>query len=153
MNYDPEDIDQSPRATTLYSSPERSIMDSPHTKSPLQAKQKSSVRSRWTPQAVSPRVSPKSTLNSGPTPSASHRAVTPPLAMAESNSNRPYSPISLDQMRPPSTSELSFTERSLVITAVQEQVDWAAIARTSGVGVEKLMKWWVRASSDLIKRG
>jgi hypothetical protein len=50
-------------------------------------------------------------------------------------------------------SELSFAEQNSMIMAIQEQVDWNVVATASGVGVDRVMKWWMKASSEMIRSG
>jgi hypothetical protein len=40
-----------------------------------------------------------------------------------------------------------------VVMAVQNQIDWNLVSMNSGVGVDKVMKWWMKASSEMVKRG
>ena len=49
--------------------------------------------------------------------------------------------------------DLSFAEKNSVIVALQRQVDWNVVAEESGVDVDKAMKWWMKVSSGLVRRG
>jgi len=135
------------------SSPERTNIDpSPSNEKP-QSKRKRGARShpRTSSQPDTPQLHSTATTGHIQPQSVPLRTVTPPLAMGESYPNKNHSSrVSPDQIR---SSELSFTERNLVIMAIQEQTDWNAVADASGVGVDKLMKWWMRASSEIARRG
>ena len=153
VNYDPEDTVQSPpNITALNTSPKLSVTNPSLKSSPTLSTQKSPKKKSTRPrrrntQTISPR------LDTNPTPdtqSIPSRMVTPPLAMDQPSSAHYLPPVSSDQIRP---SEISFTERNLVIMAIQEQVDWNAVATASGVGIDKVMKWWMKASSELVRRG
>jgi hypothetical protein len=153
VNYDSEDVVQSPLSvTSLNMSPKLAVTNLSLTKSPTPSTPKM-------PKTKSTRPRPRNiqTISSrhhtNPTPTTERipsRMVTPPLAMAEPSSADYLPPASPDQIR---SSEISFTERNLVIMAIQEQVDWNAVATASGVGVDRAMKWWMKASSELVRRG
>jgi hypothetical protein len=85
------------------------------------------------------------------------RSSTPTLAIGNDDINI-YSPIStgISQSTPFARDfglELTFAERNLVVMAVQNQIDWNLVSMNSGVGVDKVMKWWMKASSEMVKRG
>jgi len=40
----------------------------------------------------------------------------------------------------------------MIILAIQEQVDWAAVAAKSGLSVDKVMNWWMKASVEIARR-
>jgi hypothetical protein len=44
-------------------------------------------------------------------------------------------------------------QRQMAIMAIQEQIDWEGVERASGVPVEKLLRWWMKVSSEVVKRG
>ena len=150
VNYDTEDIVQSPHSiTAVNTSPKLAVTNPSLTKSPTLSPQKPPKRKSTRPrQRKTQTISPR--LDTNPTQSIPSRMVTPPLAMAESSSAHYLPPVPSNQIRP---SEISFTERNLVIMAIQEQVDWNTVATASGVGVDKVMKWWMKASSELVRRG
>ena len=70
--------------------------------------------------------------------------------MGEQYPDHPYAPVSIHQSRP---SEISFTERNLIVMAIQEQVDWHGVSAASGVNIDRVMKWWMRASAEIVRRG
>jgi hypothetical protein len=150
VNYDPEDIVQSPSTITAPdTSPKLAVTNKSLTKSPTPSTKKPPKKKSTRPRPQNIQIiSPP--LHTNPTPNTSSRMVTPPLAMAETSPAPYLPPVSPDQIRP---SEISFTERNLVIMAIQEQVDWNAVATASGVGIDKAMKWWMKASSELVRRG
>ena len=154
MNYDPEDSIESPSplVVAINTSPNLAIINPSLTKSSTPSIQKPPKKTltrsiRRNTETISPRIQSNPTPN---TPSIPPRMVTPPLAMAELFSAHSIPSVSLDRIP---SSEISFTERNLVIMAIQEQVDWNAVAIASGVGIDKVMKWWLRATSELVRRG
>jgi hypothetical protein len=84
------------------------------------------------------------------------RLVTPPMALSDSepeitNSNLPENAsttVILDD-----SSDLSRRERNLVIMSIQQQIDWNEVTNISGVSSDKVMKWWLKASSEMVRHG
>jgi hypothetical protein len=62
----------------------------------------------------------------------------------------PFVPIS--SMSPGRPSELSLSQQNGIVMAIQNQVNWNTIALETGVDVDKAMRWWLRVSSELVKR-
>lgn len=138
LNYDPEDMQQSPH---ILSSPKQTTIPPSLPNPPPQSRHKRPKRHR---QPTSPHIHPQS-------PPSRTLTLTPPLAMPAEPSSSPISQT--NQIRPPSPEIISFTERNLVIMEIQEQVDWTVVAANSGVEIDRVMKWWMRASSDIVRRG
>jgi hypothetical protein len=68
----------------------------------------------------------------------------------EDNSSR----LPSDGVGPVSQSaELSRMERNLVIMAIQQQIDWNEVTNISGVSSDKVMKWWLKATSEMVRIG
>jgi len=60
--------------------------------------------------------------------------------------------LPLTPARPSTAPELLPAERNMIILAIQEQVDWAAVAAQSGLTVDKVMNWWMKASAEIARR-
>lgn len=148
LNYDDEQVVASPPVITIDSSPEPSLDPSLVR---IQTHMQTSPRVRRTPKKPHPR---RASYTTNTVPS---KQTTPPLAMIDTYPDHPFSPVSSHMSTPhlssTAPSELSFTERNLVIMAIQEQTDWTAIMATTGIPVEKLLRWWMKASSEIVKRG
>jgi hypothetical protein len=148
VNYDDDDDDMNiPPVIAVSSSPEAPTAPSITSNRPRTMTD--FPRVHRTPQKIRPRKAPY------PIPTTTTtRAITPPLAMIDTYVDHPYSPVSSYALSsPPVPSELSLTERNLVVMAIQEHVDWGLIAAQTGVPVEKLLKWWMRTSSGTINQG
>lgn len=150
MNYDAEDDD--PQSITL-------APISPKAASPkLDRPQKQSSRSprpgRTRPSTINVERVTTPPLAKEDVP---ERSTTPTLALGENDIENLYSTISshrsLSTPFVDTGSELSLAQRNLVMMAVQEQLDWNIISLNSGVPVDRVMKWWMRASTEMVRRG
>ena len=140
LNYDPEDVQKSPQMTSMLSSPKRRSLGPLSTVSSPQSSRKRGSRPLDSPsrsRSPSSQVHSRTARQPRQKQSTPSRTVTPPLAMPEASS----------------TSHLSFTEQNSMIMAIQEQVDWNVVATASGVGVDRVMKWWMKARSEIIRSG
>ena len=94
------------------------------------------------PQAMKPSTLPLAT-----------RSATPPLAMDKPSFDHPYAPTSsYEEPLMAGPADLSFAEKNSIIVGIQRQIDWNAVAAESGVDVDIAMKWWMRVSSELVRR-
>lgn len=114
---------------------------SPNIQSP-KPRRKNPQPSHFTTLAPLPRVNTTTTTN---------RSTTPPLARGD-YVDIPFLPPST--LTPTRSAEiLSLPQRNLVVMAIQNQINWNQIETETGVEGDKLMRWWLKASSDLVKRG
>jgi len=156
-NYDPEDSDYNSISNDLRarrkkdSSPDIIAIESSPLRSPTTPKTR-----RKHSKTVSPQKSITPQVQSYP-PQATVRDVTPPLAMGDH-----LEPIYASHMtsQGPSRlsmgkeeSDLSISEKRLVMMAIQETIDWNLVAMESGVDIDKIRKWWLKASTELVRRG
>lgn len=75
------------------------------------------------------------------------------MAMDKPSYDLPYAPTSsYEEPLIVGPGELSFAEKNSIILAMQRQMDWNAVAEESGVDVDRAMKWWMRVSSELVRR-
>jgi hypothetical protein len=164
VNYDPEDSDSySPQRLRLNSQTPSTLhlptMPSPKSpkttiKKPAAAR-KHAVRNPPPPPPVTPStpstpVNANLTALSYPPP----RPVTPSLALGSFDSaglvsSPGPSPVPI---RASPAVELSPADRRAVILALQEQADWGLIAERCGLSVDKVMQWWMKATSDIVRR-
>lgn len=147
MNLDPDDdegesLTTSTNVVRVISSPDQNI-DPPLTPTPPR-------RGRKPPKTTVHRITaiPSRPTNPQPTPQ-NDGSITPPLARAD-YPDVLFSPLSTSPNKP---SELSLPQRNLIVMAIQNQINWNTIANETGVDVDKILRWWMRASSDLVKRG
>ena len=174
-NYDPEDSDHnsisngsltlhkkltsSPKKPTVtskrHSSPDTIAIESSTVRSPVPPKRKKQTNTASPAENITPRV------QSYP-PQATAGDVTPPLAMGDliepvyspqMPARSPALRLNVGKEAGSEDSELSISERRLVMMAIQETVDWNAVAMESGVDADKVRKWWLKASTDLVRRG
>jgi hypothetical protein len=150
VNYDAEDDDPqsitlapiSPKATN----PRTSRPQNPSTRSPHPR------RTRPSPIDVQGVKTPPLAKEDVP-----ERSTTPTLALGENDIENLYSPISTGRsLSTPfvdTGSELPLAQRNLVMLAVQEHLDWNAISLNSGVPVDRVLRWWMRASTEMVRRG
>lgn len=148
MNYDAEDDDPpiiripstSPHTSPVRNRPQRSPLRSPH----RQNRTKTVNVQRSPPLAREDVSAPK-------------RSTTPTLALGKEDVENLYSPISTGRsLSTPFVdpgSELSLAQRNSVMMAIQQQLDWNVISLNSGVSVDRVLKWWMRASAEMIRRG
>lgn len=150
VNYDLDDTERPTRLATFNSTPEKMSIE-PSASIPASATISKPHRRR--PLQTSPRLHTKLTHN--PRTSAPPRQGTPPLAL-ESHDEPPFTtpPAAFHfSSLPLSSTELSVPQRNLIVMAMQQQIDWGAVAAAAGVTEDKVMKWWLKASPELIRRG
>lgn len=147
MNYDAEDDEppiitvpsMSPHTSPKSNRPQKSPVRSPH----LQTRPKA-INVQRTPPLAREDVVPE-------------RSTTPTLALGKEDIENLYSPISTGRsLSTPfvdPSSELSLAQRNSAMMAIQQQVDWNVISLNSGVPVDRVLKWWMRASSEMVRRG
>lgn len=109
-------------------------------------------------QGSNPKISPAlPTRRSTPPMAITSRSVTPPLAMGTPSRPFRYSTDTFsaetERMSSSPALELSEAERNSVVMAIQQQIDWTLVSRISEVPFERLMKWWLQKSTELVRRG
>ena len=150
VNYDPDDTESPTKLTTFNSTPEQMSVE---LSASVPASTTISKPLRRRSLQTSPRLRTKFTHN--PRTSAPPRQGTPPLAL-ESYYEPPFTspPAAFHSSSVPLPSpELSIPQRNLIVMAMQQQIDWGAVAAAAGVTEDKVMKWWLKASPELIRRG
>jgi hypothetical protein len=162
-NYDPEDNSDSRDVITIDSSSEEDIplsrrvatIKSPSRRSssiasPKGRKTKTTQQKSTSKKSTSKRSTSVNTTRVVTPPLAKDSGnVTPPLAL-ESFQDHPYSPMIT---HPTGHSELSYLDRNSVIMAMQNQIDWRGVGRATGIDVDRIITWWTRASSEIVKKG
>jgi len=161
LNYDPED-DQPPIVSPTHLSTSPRVRRSIHAPAKLRKKElhtrgierpaaKTVPSSIANHLATRPATSPSAARSS--TPPLATRSTTPPLAMDKPSFDHPYAPTtSYQEPLIAGTPDLSFAEKNSIIVAMQRQINWNAVAAESGLDVDKAMKWWMRVSSELVRR-
>jgi hypothetical protein len=155
-NYDREDVEMR-GIITVDSSPEPTLPSLPrrNTQTPATTQGTKSTSPRTRHRPAKPRVNVRPTPYAAPAVATStlSRPTTPPLAMIDTYQDHLFSPVSSHTSFTTVPSELTFSQRQMAIMAIQEQIDWGSIEGASGVPVEKLLRWWMKASSEMVKRG
>lgn len=154
LNYDREDMEMG-GVITVDSSPEPALPSLPRRTSQTLATTRgtTSTSPRNKHRPAKPRVRPVPYPTPAVATSTPSRPTTPPLAMIDTYRDHPFSPVSTHTSSTPGPSELTFMQRQMAIMAIQEQIDWEGVERASGVPVEKLLRWWMKVSSEVVKRG
>lgn len=156
LNYDREDDEpqmMSPTSSPLFVSTSPRVSRSQSSPSNKQSAHKGLPPTR----KRGPKATPSKTANrleTRPgTPPLATRSATPLLAMDKPSFDHPYAPTSsYEEPLMAGPADLSFAEKNSIIVGMQRQIDWNAVAAESGVDVDRAMKWWMRVSSELVRR-